>query len=337
MTIDPHDIRSAWDFPGPWTIRAPEHGTNNRSFFVETTDGSYLLRIYQNAGDLVQIRYEHGLLLRLQEGGLSFAVPRPLATSAGETYVVRDGIVAALFPVIEGRRPVEGSVVQAAACGEALGELDHALAGIELEPPPGMPHFGDLVEDGPLVEVGLRLLDHAPDGDSDKLVGRLRDRFTEIMASIPHLVGRLPEQVIHGDFYRSNVLMREDRVSGVLDFEFAGPGPRAMELAAAVRGFSYGEWGSERFWHVVEALAGGYRRRVTLSGAEIQALPALLMLREATSWVHRVGQHRRGLRTRDDLRERAASFLRLDELLRAHGEELVRRVARRGLRNIASE
>ncbi|MGH2602575.1 MAG: phosphotransferase [Dehalococcoidia bacterium] len=324
---DPREALSAWAIPDPSAIRPTQRGTNNRSFVVETPTGAYFLRLSPHAGDLGRVRHEHTLLRRLHEAALSFAVPRPLVTGTGETYVVRDGVAMTLFPIIAGDHPEAGNHAHATACGEALGELDAALATIDLGPtPPGMPRFEDLPHAGPLLEAGIALLHRAPAGEA--VVPRLRELLGELVAMIPGLCAGLPAQLIHGDYYRSNVLMRGGRVSGVLDFEFSSSGPRAMELAVAVRGFSSADWGADPFWRVVEALAAGYRRRVALAPAEIAALPAMLLLREATSWVHRVGRYRRGLATPDDIADRAHDLLRLDNHLRAHGTGLVRRVER---------
>jgi Ser/Thr protein kinase RdoA (MazF antagonist) len=325
MMNDPREILSAWAIPGPWVIRPTQTGTNNRTFVIETPAGAYLLRCSPNPGDLARVRHEHALLLQLHARRLSFAVPHPLASTAGETAVILGGGIATLFPVITGDHPEGGNVAHAAACGAALGELDAALATIDAGPtPPGLPRFEDLPRAGPLLEEGLRLLARSPRGAAFR--PRLHRLLNELVATIPDICARLPAQFIHGDYYRNNVLMRGDRVGGILDFEFASPGPRAMELAVAIRGFSYGPWGAEPFWSLVEALATGYRRHVTLTSAEIEALPAMLLLREATSWVHRIGRCRQGLTTPEEITVRARDLLRLDDRLRAHGAELVRRV-----------
>ena len=92
--IDPHRVLDAWPVSPLQTLRPTDAGLNNLSRLVDTPAGSYFLRIYQNTSDTARIRYEHELLLQLQRAGLSFAVPHPLATREGETFVVMadDGI-----------------------------------------------------------------------------------------------------------------------------------------------------------------------------------------------------------------------------------------------------
>src|SRR5579872_4925371 len=111
----------SWPIPRPRTLRVAGSGTNNLSRFVDTPGGSYFFRVYQYTADIGRIRYEHTLLLRLQDAGLPFAVPRPRATRQGNTYAGFGGDgdrpVAALFPVIVGRHPKRGDAAHAFACG----------------------------------------------------------------------------------------------------------------------------------------------------------------------------------------------------------------------------
>jgi thiamine kinase-like enzyme len=64
----------------------------------------------------------------------------------------------------------------------------------------------------------------------------LTTAFHDCMARVETYQGTLPMQLIHGDLHYDNVLVAEtqDRVSGVLDFEFAAYDWRAMELAVCL-------------------------------------------------------------------------------------------------------
>lgn len=325
--MDPGEVLDAWPVSTPRMLRPTDTGFNNLSHLVDTPAGFYFLRVYQNTGDTTRVRYEHALLLQLQRAGLPFAVPRPLAAHGGETFVVTaDGgssVVAALFPVIPGRRPERGDVTQAAACGEALRELDEALARTD----PRLPRwgtFGDLRHVSPLVPDPLAMVGQLPVSAGNKR--RLGAIFEELLALVPDLYGRLPWQIIHSDLFLGNVLMLEERVSELLDFEFALPDPRAMDLAVGLFAFgiSARETGDE--WLLIEAFAAGYGRRVALNREEIGALPILVRLRETTSLVHWVGRFRGGLTTEDEIVRRTVDMLDLDDWLRAHDRDLIRRV-----------
>ena len=83
------------------------------------------------------------------------------------------------------------------------------------------------------------------------------------------------ECLIHGDFGTGNILYREGRISGIIDFGFCGAGDKAQDLGALLA--SYGEPFVERLCRHYPALRAGWRRaRFYHSNyALIQALYAL--------------------------------------------------------------
>jgi Ser/Thr protein kinase RdoA (MazF antagonist) len=86
----------------------------------------------------------------------------------------------------------------------------------------------------------------------------------------------------------------EARVTGMLDFEFAGPDTRAADLAAALYVISVRAPESGR-WRVLEAFASGYRRSLPLDPAEAAAVPDLMLRRSAVGLVHWIGRWRQGI------------------------------------------
>lgn len=63
-------VLAAWPLPGAALVGATARGTNNRSRYVETAAGPYVLRVYQNTASPETLRYEHALLRELQAAGL---------------------------------------------------------------------------------------------------------------------------------------------------------------------------------------------------------------------------------------------------------------------------
>lgn len=327
--IDPQEVLAAWTLTSR-SIRVADAGTNNRSYIVETVTGSYYLRVYLNTNDLERIRYEHALLLQLRQTRPSFAVPLPLSTNTGRTYAVitedDHAVIAALFPVISGREATRGDVAEAAICGEALGELDTAMACIEIEPTlAGLPWLGQPGAVHPMVPDPLTAIARLSLASETR--DQVRALLSDLITAAPRLYARLPQQVIHGDFYPSNVLMEGKAVSGVLDFEFASPGPRAMDFAVGLWAFGIAHWRTGEDWPLIAAFAAGFRRRIALTPVEIDALPTLIHLREATSLIHWIGRFRQGLTNERDIEDRTNRFLNVDDWIRTHGGELVHHVA----------
>lgn len=307
-------ILDAWDLPEPRVVRAVGAGTNNLSRFVEAPSGRYFLRIYQNRGAGERARYEHRLLHAVATMRLPFRVPQPIVARSGETLVGTglpgEGQLAALFTIIPGRAPVRGNPAEAALVGAALARLHRALAATDLPTPANQASYGDFERIHPLVPDPLAAMRALP--VPVEVRKQVEDFYHDLVAVVPVFYATLPRQVIHGDFGRGNSLIDRDRVSGILDFEFAGPDLRAIDVAAGLWSFSVSAWGSGEEWPIIDAFLQGYRSMGALTQNEAEALPSLLRLREATSLIHWVGRWRQGLTGEEAIRGRVNDLLFLD-------------------------
>jgi homoserine kinase type II len=296
-------------------------GTNNLSWRIESAREAYVLRVYQNEGNLPHVAYEHDLLLRLAGMGLSFAVPAPIRSRRDltlEPVDLGDGrAFASLFHLIPGRHPMPGDPAEAGLAGAALGELDAALSTVDL--PAGDAFFAThahLERIHPLVPDPVdAVLTFEVSPDVREPFARLVERAQVVGQA---LYRRLPSQVIHADIARSNTLIDSGKVSGILDFEFAGPDLRVLDPAVGVHVFS-ADWSARSFsvdLTVARTFAQGYREWVNLSEEEICAVPELLRLRSAVSVIHRLGRKRAGLASNDDVGSRMREALRMDAWLK---------------------
>lgn len=290
---------SAWGLPAPEHVRRPERGTNNLVWLI---DESYVLRVYLNL-DVARIEAELRLLTALRaRGGLPFAVPEPIADLTGRTVPTHDG-PAVLFPYLAGRPGDRTNLSDIELAGEALGQLDIALAELpdKLAPVdwrvcldgvhPAVPSVADLC-----VELDALLPNH--DG-----VRCLREGAATVDADYLRLVGELPAQITHGDLATSNILIAADgQVSGVLDFEVTGVDIRVNDIVAGLA--MAVDWGTGRQEAQRAAFERGYQHVIELESAELAAIPLLLHRRTLGSLIWRAGRWRLGLSDLDDVRDR---------------------------------
>jgi homoserine kinase type II len=183
--------------------------------------------VYRNTSHPNRVRDEHEILGRLAMQELPFAVPTPVRTSGGDTLAVvetaQGARLASLFHRIPGE-PAAWSVRNARLAGRALAQLDVALAQLDLplRPPSALRDVHELVPDPMAAVDDLGLGPHR---------ARIVELFTHVDETHDALATSLPRQIIHGDFGYINVLVHDDTVTGMLDFEFAGPDLRALDLA----------------------------------------------------------------------------------------------------------
>lgn len=128
MTTGPESIASAWGI-APTTVVRPDRGWNNIVWLI---DDAYVLRIYQNL-DADRVAAEHRLLEALSGAGLPFAVPVPIATPDGKTFVTTPDGPAALYTFLPGRPGRVGDLTDIELAGAALGDLMTVLGGLPFE------------------------------------------------------------------------------------------------------------------------------------------------------------------------------------------------------------
>jgi homoserine kinase type II len=324
--MDLAPFQRAWGISGPWRTEPPARGTNNIVLHVETPAGDYVLRLYSNHADAGRLRFEHGVLTQLAEARLPFALPVPLPTVDGaysvEVESGHGGALATLTAYIVGQPPDRDNLDQATAAGEALGRLTVALArlatpvdAISWRSSSDLAHCHPLVPDPPQAFAELPVNDEARQ--------RLISGYAWLIERIPDLYATLPQQLAHEDFDPSNVLMEGTRVTGVLDFEFCARDLRAMDLAVALTWWPVERFGTSAEWAIIAAFVRGYARQMTLTDAEIEALPTLFRLRAYTSLIHRMGRSRQGLSAPEEALERAHAALTRANWLDANESRLI--------------
>ena len=301
-TVPPVQLSDLRPWPvTPRAIARTEHGLNNESYFVDADEGQFVVRIYRNTAEPARVRNEHDLLARLTVEELPFAVPLPLPAEGGDTLAVLESPqgprLAALFPRIPGE-PATLAMPHARLAGRALAQLDAALGRLDL----AVRAPATIRDVHPLVPDPFEALEALDLGDAHEGV---RDLFEEVEGAHAALAGSLPRQIVHGDFAFINVLIDRGRVTGMLDFEFAGPDIRATDLATAMYVTAVRASEAER-WSVLEAFTAGYRRSLPLDPLEVAAIPELMRRRSAVGIIHWIGRYRQGVASRQDALDRIA-------------------------------
>ncbi len=316
-----HAELAPWPITPTAIVRTP-HGLNNDTYFVSAREGEFVLRVYRNTTDPARVRDEHELLGRLAMQELPFAVPVPVRARSGDTLAVMESAdgprLATLFRRIPGE-PASATVRDARLAGRALGQLDIALARLDL--PVRAP--GTLRDVHPLVPDPLAALAELELGPHRERVTSL---FERVAASHDTLATSLPRQIVHGDFGFINVLVEGGVVTGMLDFEFAEADMRAADLACAIYITIVRSPDAER-WPLVDSLVAGYRRALPVDPIEAAAIPELLLRRSAFGIVHWIGRWRSGLCGADEPIARAGRNALLGEWLEIHAAHLALTVA----------
>lgn len=238
--------------------------TSSRVSRLQMPSGCFYLK---ESASTESVQRELDLLEHLASVGL--AVPRYIATAAGQRYTVAEGRAYWLSRELPGHHFAQfhgpAGLEQVARLATQLGELHRAfLRAPNLQ---GFPVFRDSGEN-----LLATLLAHATPYD----VGRLQQLRGKVAP-----VAVLPKQLIHRDFHRRNVLFADELVSGFLDFDLVHEGPRLFDVcycASGVLSESFYESGYPQYWlTILETIFRAYERIADFSAQERSLAWSMLM------------------------------------------------------------
>lgn len=236
-------------------------GVENSNYLLHTTQGFYILTLYEkrvNPGDLP---FFIGLMEHLAARGLN--CPQPIRDSRGEALGRLAGRPAAIVTFLDGlsiRRP---TAVHCGELGRGLAQLHAAGADFAAERVNALSVAGWR----PLAEQAGAAADTVSPG----LARRLLAEIERHERSWPQ---GLPRGVIHADLFPNNVFFIKDELSGLIDFYFACTDAFAYDLAICLNSWCFEPDASFNLTKG-QALLAGYESVRPLEAAEVEALPAL--------------------------------------------------------------
>ncbi|MEZ4865430.1 MAG: phosphotransferase [Caldilineaceae bacterium] len=279
---------AAYDLAPPVTLFELPGGANNTVVGLHTGAGDFVLKKVTTHTDPAALHYEHQLLRWLATQSLSFAVPMPLATRVGELFWATAAGSWLLLPYLSGRRPDYTQPEEMTAVGAALAELHITLAHYPMTPHPNRGPYAALDEVHPAVPAPATLtpahLGLPSSTANEEALAWWREEVARLQSFCRGPYQELPQQVIHSDFGHSNTLYADGRITAIIDFEFAAPDVRVMDLASALY-FGLRIWENPQPLLNGAALVEGYARHIRLTPVEIAALPWLIRLRNAVSTI----------------------------------------------------
>lgn len=248
-------------------------GTANTNYFVTTTDGEYVLTLFEELAR-EELPFFLELTAHLAEHGIPCAHPVPDAV--GSYLKTLHGRPAALVARLQGATVERPRTTHCAAVGDLLGAMHLAAAGFA-------GHRENSFGRGWRRETAAGVQNRLGAADAALLTAELE--FQNAQQDRPGL----PRGVIHADLFRDNVLFQEDHLSGVIDFYFACEDYLLLDVAIAANDWCSRENGELDIARAA-ALLGAYHARRALSGLERDAWPGMLRAAALRFWLSRLHQ-----------------------------------------------
>ncbi|WP_447755074.1 homoserine kinase [Sphingopyxis fribergensis] len=280
--VEPDDLAALvarYDIGTVLSCKGIAEGVENSNFLLETTGGRFILTLYEKRVSEGDLPFFVDLLNHLADSGCP--VPAMLRDRSGVAIQRISGRAACVIQFLPGISLTQPTPNQCEAAGAALGAMHRALEGYAGSRANSMGH-------NHWASVA------AATGDLDTVLPGLQAIVDDELAHLDaHWPAGLPAHVIHADLFPDNVLMLGDRVTGLIDFYFAASDFRAYDLVITHASWAFSADGGHCDPARAEALMRGYAREVTLTDAEVAALPLLargaslrFLLTRAHDWVH---------------------------------------------------
>ena len=221
-------------------------GIENTNYFITTDQsaiasemstsdrGEFVLTLYETVSEQ-DLSFYAQLTAHLSAKGLP--VPCPLTQADGMAIAHFDGKPVTLTPKASGQHPDLPTPKQCQIIGNTLAQIH--LACLEA----GFKHEGIRSLDW-LKQLSTTLMPSLTQQDKDLL------QHLETFGNKVEDFGDLPQAVIHGDLFRDNTLFDGDTLTGIIDFNSAGDGFLALDLAIVIN-----DWCSDALGKLDEKLA----------------------------------------------------------------------------------
>ncbi len=261
------------------SFRGIAEGVENTNYMVHTTEGPFILTLYERRVARDDLPFFLGLMEHLAAAGLT--CPLPVRDSSGQILREINGRAAALITFLEGFWVRKPSAEHCVEVGRALARLH--LAGQS---------FG-MRRANALGVLGWRPLYEGFKSSAAEIAPGLGAVIeSELSVLEPAWPKGLPDGVIHADLFPDNVFFLGSRLSGLIDFYFACNDALAYDLAICLNAWCFEP---DFAFNVTKgrALLKGYAEIRPLEPAEVDALPTLargaalrFLLTRAHDWLN---------------------------------------------------
>ena len=257
------------------TIKGCAGGIENTNYFVDTTQGEYVLTLFERLTSEQLPFYLH-LMKHLARHGI--VVPDPSPNKKGEILFKLKGKPAAVVNKLRGKSELAPTAVHCASVGDMLARMHLAGQGFARQQPNlrGLAWWNDTV---PVV------LPYVSDAQRSLLLGELayQNHIAEAAA-----YKTLPRGPVHADLFRDNVMFEGSELTGFFDFYFAGCDTFLFDIGVCLNDWcvdlATGRHDAER----ADAFLAAYQSQRQLTAQERALLPAMLRAGALRFWISRL-------------------------------------------------
>jgi homoserine kinase type II len=250
-----------------------EAGIENTNYFVTTMQGRYVLTLFERL-PAEELPFYVNLMAHLARHGIP--CPAPIADLSDQYLRTLKGKPAALVTRLPGRSLERPGPAECAELGALLGRMHLAARSYSayLDNPRGPKWWRFAAREvAPFLDAAQKAL-----------------LESELEFQAGHRFADLPRGPVHADLFRDNALFENGRISGVIDFYFAGVDCLLYDLAVCANDWCLVDPGRDRRLDEerTRALLAAADAVRPFSGLERAAWPAMLRAAALRFWLSRL-------------------------------------------------
>lgn len=310
-------VRNYFENP-EYEIESVPFGLTNLTKIIKLNGQKYVVRIYnQHTKTVESIKFEATITSFLSKKKLSFVVPVFLNTRVGERYVqLSDGTLGSIVTFVEGTVPELLNVQQALEFGHVVGEITFALSEYKEEIKYEGVLFTKIYDLHPLADnQAVTSFFESPPFEIPNTTINFYKEMVSTVELNKHELKELPKQLVHHDLLIYNLLSKDNKIQGVLDFDFTSFDLRFMEFTISLNHILQLTNGS---WHMTEAFIKGYSQFSKISYLEIKHLQLLTQIYHIAVLHIYIGQYYSGKNIEQNFNYILNQFLTRNEWLNKH-------------------
>lgn len=260
-------------------LKGIAQGVENSNFLLETTQGKYILTLFEKRIKPEELPWYLGLMQYLARHGIS--CPLPIKTRQDRYLMILKERQAVIVTFLEGEEARELLPDHCFALGHAMAQLHQVGQG-----------YSEYRKNNVGPDCWPELLKKSTGHGHDPLVYEILPVLRSVIEKWPDGQMGLPMGQIHADLFPDNVFFQQNRLSGFIDFYFACTDFLAYDLAVTFNAWCFTETGQyipER----ADALLAGYESVRPLTEQENRFLPVFKMgaalrflLTRLYDWIH---------------------------------------------------
>ncbi len=211
------DIASRYNIGSFMSSKGISDGITNTNYFLDTTNGKYVLTIFEDIKRSKVIKYLKLMNFFSSEG---LCAPEIMLTKSGDILTMVKNKPCSIMKKLSGDTVKKTNTDICRSLGELIGRFHITSSKFKTK----INNSRDII----WVEKTLDKIINDVSNNQAKLLMKARKVFIDFFSR------QLPIGIIHSDLFRDNVLADKNNITGIIDYYYSFTGPLVYELAVII-------------------------------------------------------------------------------------------------------